>query len=363
MDVWLTYLTPWRAAERGAGNKPLDPAVRAKRQGQTRLLKDGVATFRDSMQLVTGIVQSGGMGGGGGSGGSGGGGGRGSDDGLGGRRGGGSSGSGRHGRRQRKIQPRAGDFANKFYKKYNTHWEPYVVHNYAVRARVCVCLCVCARLCVSELGRFARGALGVCGQGVQSRLLGRLLTVSRPKRLTSTFVPVPGMRVLCAWGRGACVRVPVPCFSFTFRCWANSCAKPASSTLCLGESVRTCACWRCVVVCVCHVITRVAASTVPNVCLVERWQSLTACPWSACVCRARNTQRVLLVFEPCVVETLTRCSKVIERVIGQTNTGSRFHTPARLAGSEWIFNALQQHMRVRRAALWVFWLASACACV
>ena len=52
-------------------------------------------------------------------------------------------------------------------------------------------------------------------------------------------------------------------------------------------------------------------------------------------------QRVLVVFEPCVLATLKKCSDIIERA-----TSNKFKTPnTRVAGQGWILPALQQHCR------------------
>ena len=58
-------------------------------------------------------------------------------------------------------------------------------------------------------------------------------------------------------------------------------------------------------------------------------------------------QRVLVVFEPCVLATLKKCSDIIERA-----TSNKFKTPnTRVAGQGWILPALQQHVAVRAPML------------
>ena len=116
VDVWLAYLTPWRADHRSTGRVPLDPARRALKKAQRSLIKDGVSTFKTGMSLVTaGVYQDSSLGP------------EDDDD--------GADTDGKAGgkkRAPRRIDPSQGDFANRFYKPkaYKEAWEQYVVHNY-----------------------------------------------------------------------------------------------------------------------------------------------------------------------------------------------------------------------------------------
>lgn len=108
VDSWLAYLTPWRASDRGSGAKELDPAQRALRKRQKKLLDSGVSKINAGINLISGgAYQATPVD-------------HGDDDG---------------GKSSKRPNAWKGDFGNGFYKKadYERVWEPFVVHNYLVR--------------------------------------------------------------------------------------------------------------------------------------------------------------------------------------------------------------------------------------
>lgn len=58
-------------------------------------------------------------------------------------------------------------------------------------------------------------------------------------------------------------------------------------------------------------------------------------------------QRVLWVYEPCVINTLTMCGNCIsDSTAGGGAARQRYRTPAKSAAPEWMMTALQSHLQV-----------------